>query len=221
MTTFSQLVDEVAFELRRLDATTDLVGYLNKSLREAFYHPKSGTLGLYGASLFEDSFTHVGNEPYIGQPWNQDRLQNIAAVYNTTTGEYIQQKRPNTAYRPGEVVTPLNQGIYWYRSGPSIVISGINDGDTILLAWYEFAPRFVYYPPGERPSVYDPDANTYSGTEAEQALCTHWLLQRWTEALKDGMKAKLWARMDEQNRSRMAYSSFNDYRLQIWTSESL
>ena len=80
MTTFSQLVDEVAFETKRPDLLAEIATYLNQTIREVHFEPSRGNVAFYSNNRRE--FQNVATTE-TGQIWdipNPSAFQAIEAV---------------------------------------------------------------------------------------------------------------------------------------------
>lgn len=221
MTTFSMLVDEIAEESRRPDMLLDLAGWLNDTLREVHFHPSDSRRLTYTASMLETEFTVPDSNPYLWQVPSTARFQSVEAIYNMSAGKYYTERRPRTVYLPGVVIDKPESELYWYRTGEHLTLAGHLPGSSVLVAWYEYPRTFMYIAKGNRPVEYDPNTETYTGTEAELAMETHWLITRWKSVLSYGTRAKMHARMGEDGRSRLAFSSYQTGLLALVNAESV
>ena len=70
---------------------------------------------------------------------------------------------------------------------------------------------FTYLP------AYDVDDTT---RENAHLLITNWLLIRWEELIKEGVRAKLYKRVADQVRMRAAYSAFESARVAMGAAET-
>jgi hypothetical protein len=88
-----------------------------------------------------------------------------------------------------------------------------------------FVKTLAYKTANQRTIEYDKDTDTYSlvggGTPTEEQLEveTHWLLQRHGECVKEGTRAKLYKRLADESRARMAFSAFESMRTGVTLNE--
>lgn len=227
MSTFSQVVDEIVTEHLRPDLLVSVTSWLNETIREVHFDNRNGTNAtvLYDANRVEDEFAPsvlpaLWSIPAIA------RFQQLETAFYVERGVYAKKRNPTRAYEDGyENIEP-----YWYRSGSQLAFNGISIGDTAKLSWFEFPRRLNYYTAALRPATYniETDAWTYlsaydvSDTTRENAqnLVSNWLLLRWTEVLKEGVRAKLFKRQGEETRAKMCFSQFEALKLGLISSES-
>lgn len=227
MSTFSQIVDELVLEHIRPDLRTSICSWLNETIREVHFDNRNGTNGtiLYDSNRVEDEFVPsvlpaLWSIPAIA------RFQQLEAAFHKERGVYFHKKNPARVYERGfDNVDP-----YWYRSGPSLVFNGMNVGDTAKLSWFEFPRRLNYYLVGARPATYDIETDSWTYIPAydvsdatrqnAQDISSNWLLLRWAEVLKEGVRAKLFKRQGEETRAKMCFSQFESLKLGLVSSES-
>lgn len=221
MTTFSQLVDSLATEAVRPDLKASIVSYINQTIRELHFKPGTQSPALYGANRFEEEVVVGVSGTYLWDIPAPARFQRLEAVYVVDLDRYIYPKSPTEIYKDGVATDIPFKDMYWYRTGPQVAINTMSAGWTLRLSWFEYPRRFVYYAVGSRPSVYDPETETYTGDSAAQEKCTHWILQRWEDAVLEGGRAKLYKRLGDESRGRMSYSAFESHRNQVWDAEGM
>lgn len=247
MTTFSQLVDEIAAEMVRPDMRTrgDIQEYTNQVIREL--HTKRQTNGNSMAILFEsnrlEDEVEIAELPAIWEIPAVARFQRFETAYYVERGCYARKKHPDRNLLSGIG----NSDPYWYRSGSGIVFNGINEGETIKLSWFEFPRRLAYYMqqsdptpiPNPAPSMalaaprpatwdYETEAFAYAtaydvnATTRENArnLTTNWVLQRWSTVVKEGVRAKIFKRQGEESRAKMTFSLYESLREGMHSSEA-
>ncbi len=216
MTTFSQLVDKMTMELLRPDLKESVASYVNQTVREIHFIPGTQSPAFFEANRKEDLAVVNSDGSYFWPIPVPATFQNLEAIYNTTLGCYHVKKSPSVMYR--ETDQPgMNRT--FYRSGSTVAISGVGAGQNLLISWFEYVRSLRYQPAGSRTVTYDEDAMTYSGTEAEQELATHWLLNRWPMVIEEGVRAKVWKRLGDDVRGRTAYSAFESMRRSLWEAE--
>jgi hypothetical protein len=224
MTTFSQLVDDVVTELLRPDLKTAIAAYTNQTIRELHFKPGSNVPVKYDANRFEDELTITTDGSWSWAIPSATRFQDVEAIYLDYIGRYVERRNPRIAL---EVSYEPYADLYWYRSGPSISIAGVRDGWTGKISYFMYAQTFAYKTVSQRVVVYDADTDSYKfrdgtpGTPTEEQLDreTCWLLQRWADTVKEGVRAKAWKRLADGDRARMAYSSFESMRDAVWGTE--
>jgi hypothetical protein len=122
-----------------------------------------------------------------------------------------------------------------YRSGDNYVFNGYGGaGATIQLAYYEYPRRLKYYKNDTtRPAMYDEDLESWSyqapysadiapnNKAKAQDLTTNWILMRWEDLVLAGVRAKAYSRAGDQDRSRAAYSIFENSRSTFIAAESM
>lgn len=218
MTTFSQIIDEIAKELVRPDIINMLPGFLNQVMRESHTHAQNKL-----PVLFDDNRQELeiiidsvqGNGSFLWAVPNLSLLQRIETVYYVGPRQYAHPRDPTTAMRP--VTSNLSDLFYYYRSGPAIAMFGAGrTGNKILVSWFQYLKSLPYYKPGDtRPLTFNLESYTYSqpdsATESLAAAMeksTNWMIQRHSEMLKSGLRAKAYTRMDDLNRARSNYSVY-------------
>jgi hypothetical protein len=218
MTTFSQIVDEVAKELIRPDIINMLPGFLNQVMRESHNHAQTKLPVLFNDNRNESEIIIDAvqeNGSFLWAIPDVARFQRMESIYYVSNRMYALHRDPTMAMRP--VTANLQDKFYWYRSGPAIAMFGAGrTGAKILVSWFKYTRSLTYYALGEsRPLSYNRETDTYvqpdSATEnLADALnkTTNWLIQRHEEMLKSGLRAKAYTRMDDLNRARSNYSIF-------------
>jgi hypothetical protein len=218
MTTFSQIIDEIAIELIRPDIINMLPGFLNQVMREVHTHAQTKLPVFFNDNRLElevviDSVQDNGS--FLWAIPRVARWQAMEAVYFMGPRQYATHRDPTVAMRP--VTSNLSDLYRWYRSGPMIAMFGAGrTGAKIRLSWFEYLKSLSYYKKSEvRPLIYDlrtglytqPDSATENLADAMEKT-TNWLIQRHEEMLKSGLRAKAYTRMDDQNRARSNYSQY-------------
>ena len=227
MTTFSQLVDDVVMELLRPDLLVAAVSYVNQTMRELHFKPNPAGQSImvhYDANRLEDEVPVNTPEPFLWTIPSTTSFQDMEAAYSPTIGLYIKPKNPRVTKA---VSFEPNANVFWYRSGPSIAFAGLPNGSTLQISWFEYARSMGYRATADRVVEFDPLNQVYvrvgggpAPTEAELLLETNWMLQRWGDSVvKEGLRAKLWKRVGEIERGRMAYSAFESARSGLWMAE--
>lgn len=231
MTTFSQLIDDTVIELVRPDLDTFLPAYLNQTIREFHTFSRDGTPVLYDDNRQEESVIlsqmELNQWKYNWSIPNMTRFQYMDTVYYDGIGRYVAEKNPRIAKI--RTLDGIDETYYWYRSGQYIVFSNPGmDGQAVLLSWFEYPRTLIYYPKGTSPILYNRETDTYEenpkylgpviSLEEKMARSTNWILQRHEMATQEGLRAKSWKRADDQNRSKLSYSTFETMKLAVQQS---
>lgn len=226
MTTFSQCVDDVVVEMMRPDLLVASISYANQTLRELHFKPNPGGQPVpvhYDANRFEDEIAVNTVEPFLWTIPAVNAFQSLETAYSPELGIYIKPKNPRISKAPS--FEPY-ANVFWYRTGPSVAFAGLPNGSNLQLSWFEYVRSMGYIALANRVVTFDPLTQTYSkvggGTpsEAEMLLETNWMLQRWGESVvKEGIRAKMFKRIGDMDRGRMAYSSFESGRAGLWAAE--
>lgn len=222
MTTYSQLVDDIVKELVRPDMKVAVASYTNQTIRELHFKPNQNSPIQYDANREEDVLAIDTDTSWSWPLPSATRLQSIESVYLDDLGIYVPERNPRIALRPS--YEPFAE-VYRYRSGPVLVLSGVSAGWTGKVSYFMFVRSLGYLPVANRVIVYNAATDTYvlvaGGTPTQEQLDTetNWMLQRWPETVKEGVRAKVWKRIGDVDRSRLAYSSFESSRESVWNSE--
>jgi hypothetical protein len=227
MTTFSQLVDEITREVRRPDLLLDIATYLNQTIREMHFDPKTGAAAEFIDNLKEVQVTATVDTGFGWDIPNQAVFQRMLAVRydsiftNDAKTTYIQQRSPG----PGM----SGQHLFWYRAGPRVTFAGYGGvGGVISIAYFEYPRSLKYYTLANRPAERDLDLGwTYAPVfdttdelrEAAQFYTSNWMLERWEVIVAEGVRAKVYKRIADTERARTCYASFMAMRAGVYTGE--
>lgn len=222
MTTFSQLVDEIVTEHLRPDLLVTVTSYANQTIRELHSKSKDSSPILFHSNRVEEEWTTTA-EPAVWTIPNVARFQRLETAFIPLIGEYIVERSLSK-------LNDFNNYIKyaWYRSGPTIAFTNLLTGTVVRLAYFTFPKNLVYYTTANRLVTWNPEteAYTYTGapTDEEKAErlenATNWILERWGEStVKQGVRSKIFARLGDPERSRMAYSQYESMREQMHSSE--
>lgn len=232
MTTFSQLVDELVSETKRPDLRAEIATYLNQTIREVHFEPSRGNVVFYGENRREEQ---VVASLETGEIWD---IPNPALFQAMETVRFASWGLGRTEYAEEATPGPMlaAKPFFWYRSGPSIVFGGTQGyggvGGIIQLSYFEYPRSLKYKLPAVREAEYDVESGwTYNtvdtvdyGSTAElqataQLLTSNWLLMRWADVLREGLRAKVFKRLSDDVRQRTSYSLFQQLRQGLYTSE--
>jgi hypothetical protein len=211
--TFSKLIDDAIARSRRPGLILDIIGYANSTIREC------EVLAFFKRDLVEDQLT-ADASPFI---WEHPlRFRMLRTAFYLTKNIY-----------PGFVQPGLKQEQYetpyfYYGASTYIVFAGVDVGDLIDVAYYEYLRRLRYYEDttGNRPAYFDDSTETWYywdgsayvttlGTTAldlaAQALVTNWLVFNWYDTILEGTLAKLFK--DQQDpRSPTSFALYKSYQ---------
>lgn len=226
MTTFSQMVDTLAKEIVRPNMVTMLPDYLNQTIREVHTNAQTSEPVRFADNRVEAVITidndGLGDDSYVWPLPDMTRFQLIEAVYYHSIERYVTQKSPAVARVPN-FRDPM-RGYYWYRTGPTLAFSrpgGV--GDTIDISMFFYPRRLVYQPIALRKVDWDDENEVFTykngGSILDLPKATNWIIERHRDCLMEGVRAKAYKRMDDENRARLAYSQFEALRAAMIHSE--
>lgn len=198
---FSELVDEVVIQTGRRDRMNDIADFARLTMREC------QGIHYFSRDLVEDQITAT-QTPQI---W--DRPVGFRQMW---TVRYGADRYPKFA-RPGRLQSEYTD--YYYSAGNYFAFIGVFPGEEVKMAYFMYAPDFVYLPVGFRPAVYNRVTQTWQyrqpdGTyadhipaatpeeqeileEAARNFVAHWLLLDWWQLIKTGTMTKLYAMIDD------------------------
>jgi hypothetical protein len=228
MTTFSQLVDEVAAETKRPDLLAEIAVYLNQTIREVHFEPSRGNVAFYANNRREIQLVASSESGHIWDIPNPSAFQAIEAVRYPS--HYLGRLEFAKEIAPGP--RAVSVPFYYYRSGPSFVFGGAEGyggvGGLIQISYYEYPRALKYKPMALREAMYDVDdgftyADAYNGSAELRAQArervSNWLLERWSDVLREGLRAKIYKRLSDETRQRTSYSLYSQLRQGLYTSE--
>lgn len=226
MFTFSQMVDEIASEVKRPDLTSEIARYVNQTIRECHFSTDRQAAIFYRENFNEVLLTATSEEGFSWTLPNPTTFQKMAGVkypgrYDVRGGEIWA-----TETIPGRHLNDMTN--YFYQVGREFVFSGYNGlNANIAVGYFAFPPSLKYYTPANRPASYDVvDGWTYHESivteedeEAARLLTTNWLLMRWSDVVSEGVRAKVFKRVSDTERARNCYSLYGQLRQGLMTSE--
>ena len=236
MSSFSQIIDEMAVELVRPDIAGMLPSFLNQAIRETHSSTDDQSPVRFDENRKEIAQTtsSVENNVYLWPIPSTPHFQVIEAVYYPRYGVYAEPSNPR-------VVRDLNPNrpndqFSFYRTGPYFAMRGFGqEGDQIYISWFEYPKSLKYYftaarlPAGAtlRPLEYDVETETYTQPagatmtlEEAKSLTVNWIIERHTEMLKEGVRAKAYKRMGDEFRANLAYAQFKQLLSGMQQAES-
>lgn len=228
MTTFSQMIDKLVAETKRPDLRTEIVTYLNQTIRETHMNPENGKVVMFDANYQEAVVTATQE---TGQTWSLPRPQVFQCELCVKfLDQFWNGKNPYAErVRPGVVMD--DKDFFYYRGGSQFVFGGTRGyggvGARIAIAWYEYPRDLVYYAADSRPCSWDDATQEYTylsavtedQKEAARIQCTNWILERWASLLEEGLRAKVYKRLSDDGRQRTSYSMWMQLRAGIISSE--
>lgn len=227
MTTFSQIVDDVIRITGRPDQILLIPGFVNQTIRELHSEPQSQGLVKYGENLFELEFSPDVDQGYVFTIPRVHRFQTLECFFYSTIGRYAFPKTPSTMF--DGVYTPDRRSNY-YRSGSNFILNGYGGTDSLVkAAWFEYPPSFKYYAVAARPATFNDETGEWTylpayvtdeEKETARDLVSCWLLLRYKELVTQGACAKVFARMSDSERGKVAYSLFQSGRTQLIAAET-
>ena len=226
MTTFSQLVDSIVSETKRPDLVSEISSYVNQTIRECHQHPETNAIQFYADNARETRLVATSISGFTWDIPNRGRFQKMKIVKYSS----IYDRLGNDVF--AEPTTPgrhlQDKEYYYYQVGKTFVFSGYGGlNGQIDLFWYEFPRSLPYLAPAARPmqfnelgeKIYSPEWLTDSTEEAADEVTTNWLLESWTEVIKEGVRAKVYKRVSDTERARTSYSLYAQGRIGLVTSE--
>jgi hypothetical protein len=233
MTTFSQLVDEVVTETRRPDLRAEIAVYLNQTIREVHFEPSRGNVVFYRENRRELEIVATSADSEIWDLPNPATFQGMEAVRYASMN-HLNRLAWAKEINPGSIMA--TEPFYWYRAGSQVAFGGYigygGIGGIIQLSYFEYPRSLKYKAAAEREAEYDSetgftyytvDSVDYDSTPELQAQAqervTNWLLMRWADVLREGLRAKIFKRLSDDVRQRTSYSLFQQLRQGLYTSE--
>lgn len=222
MTTFSQLIDEVATEMLRPDLRASMASYVNQTVREMHFKPGIQVPVDFDANRVEEEVTVTTDGTWLWPVPSSTRFQKLEAAWNKDLGIYSRLKSPRVSL---EFSNEPDYKVYHYRSGETYAFQGVAIDQILWLAYLMFPRTLAYKASADRAVRYDYDTDTYvlvAGgvpTQAQMDAETNWMLQRWSETIKEGLRAKAYKRLGDEGRMRVSFSAFETMRAGVWISE--
>jgi len=226
MTTFSQLVDDMVAETLRRDMVELTAEYLRQTIRECHTNPDKKQSALFDDNLVEDQIT-ASSDSLIWDVPDSGRFQKLLAVryenvWMDDSPVYAKFVKPGRGQ--------IDANYFYYRTGSSFAFKGFGGAYcTVSLAYYMFPRGLKYRKLADRKVTYDLESgfsyDTSLTTPELQAaaleLETNWLIQRWSEVIREGVRAKIYKRTGDDTRAVRCYSAFESARNTIWTAEGI
>lgn len=206
---FSEIVDEVVRVSGRVDKKTQIISYVNATVREI------QTLRNFSKDLIEDILT-AGTAPYT---WTlpEDFRRMITAQYSD--GNWPEHRQPGR-------MQALKNKYYYYQGPDYLVFNGLTAGMTVNVAYIRHLPSLEYYEAEVRPAVFDRVLLTWeyltAVTDEEKEIArmyvSNWILKDWKEAVVQGTLAKIQKDVADA-RATVAYSLYRGLQVKITETE--
>lgn len=217
--TFSALIDDAIQRSRRKDRIADIMSYARASMRECT------VLANFQQSLVEDTVT-VTASPHI---WDCPQEFRILVAFQYANYSTHGERIVPTQKRPGQVIHDRTNPNYYYRSGDSYILAGVEVGEEINVAYLAYLKRLRYYATeADRPARFDVETNLWvyhssydtSTTQQQVAkdLCTNWLMFRWYDLVLEGTLAKLYKTVGD-TRSVATYALYKQQQTDLKAGE--
>jgi hypothetical protein len=226
MTTFSQLVDSIVSETKRPDLVSEIVSYANQTIRECHLHPETSAIQFFPDNARETRLTANREGSFTWAIPNRATFQKIHTVKYTGSYDRLGQEVYPKEVTPGRHLSDITA--YYYRVGKEFVFSGFYGINALIdIYWFAYPPSLKYMPANCRPMVFDDfDQKIYSeawicdsSTEDADKLTTNWILESWSEVVKEGVRAKVYKRLSDTERARTCYSLYAQLRKGLVTAE--
>jgi hypothetical protein len=234
--TFSQVVDNVASRTSRLDKFADIHSYVRSTIREL------ETLRLFKRAFVEEAVTVTGasDTKFVWTHPNNFRVIKKGGIHYPVSDIWPENIPPGKR-QSGE-------DEFWYGGNGYTVFKGVDNDETINIAYYNYSPRFVYKRlPTQTASLYssyslrnayydidaaawkylDVDNVTYVSTLgvgqeavelARREAATDWLLFYWTDLVEEGTVAKVFKTV-EDTRARSSFALFSSLKNTLLATE--
>lgn len=228
MTTFSQLVDTLSIESLRPDMKTMIAGFANQTIRELHYEKMTGAAIGFARNLLELSVVANVDEAFSWTLPRQNLFMRMEAVRYPDMRKYARLRSPSTTHA---FVGTVDWAYFYYRAGNYMVFSGYGGiGSQIDLAWFEYLRKLSYFAPSANPCSWNDDTQAYTyiagynvddTTRAQaQLLATNWMLETHEEIVMQGTRAKLYMRLGDLDRAKLAFSLFENLRPGLTSAET-
>lgn len=191
---FSELVDRAVHTAGRPDALTDIVFFMNETMRLISKRND------FDDDSFEEEIAVPSNtrtvvwKPSVGR----SRFRRIEYVEDGCGCRPV-MVRPNARmnHEPGPIFYALRGEYVFARVCHPLKIY-----------YWTYTPWLQYYPKGARPATFDVEANDWgTATEAQIDLVSNWMLERHAQTVYEGALAKFFASKQDP-RQQQHYAAF-------------
>lgn len=217
---FSEIVDDILQQTRRLDQAVNIASYVNATLRECQVFK-----GRFFARDLVEDVINATSDPFI---WTRPvRFRGLRAA------KYVEENEFPDFIQPGKKQTDQWGKIkdhFFYAATDYFAFSGAGDTATINVAYYKYTRNFRYYVVADRPAVYDRETEIWSYHDdfddsdvlKEQAedVVSHWLMLDWLELIKEGARAKLWKNLSDENKGPKTFASYKSMQVDLLSGEA-
>jgi len=228
MTTLSQIVDELTLELVRPDLRLFIAAAANQTIREV-HTGQNGVTHRFASNRVENLLTVPDGTTDV-YSWvipNFNRFQSSEAYFYESVGRFAMQRPPGTINFSDR--SSVSDRWFWYQSGNYICFSGFGlPGHRIQASGFWYPRSLLYHPVSERYAQYDVESDTWtyrygSGVEEEEAQLrsTNWVLMRWSDLVREGVRAKVFKRLGDQLRAGLCFSAYQDMRIAMQMQETV
>lgn len=222
MTTFSQIVDDLIAETRRPDMKRDIAAYVNQTIRDVHFGAQHKNLLKFNDNLTEVRLLSAVDDAFIWPIVQPQRFAKVEAVFYPTMDAFASERRPSAMH------TMMDNPAIWYRSGQNLVFSGFGgNGSEVLLAYFEYPRKLVYYPTAQRPCQWDVETQAFTYADSylsdpalAEELSTNWLLLRWENVILEGGRAKIYKKLGDESKMRPAFSAWESGRSDLAAAET-
>ena len=226
MFTLSQMVDDIVSEVKRPDLTSEIVRYVNQTIRECHFSTDRQAAIFYRDNFNEELLTADVESGFTWTLPNPTIFQKMAGVKYPAKFDMAGNEIWAIETTPGRHLRDLE--FYFYQVGQTFVFSGYGGiNANIALGYFAFPSSLKYYSVASRPAEYDAETGwTYNSAiitdedkEAARLVSTNWLLMRWSDVVSEGVRAKLFKRVSDTERARNCYSLYGQLRQGLMSSE--
>lgn len=226
MTTFSQLIDSIVAETKRLDLRSTMASYLNQTIRECHFEPEKGNVVFMTANYNEETVQADSDTGFAWTIPDMATFQGIGAIRFDNVFDYDEPVYA-AEVTPGRRMAATLYG--YQRAADRVIFKGYGGENAyVSVCWYQYPSSLKYYAAADRPASYDSGTWTYhedydiddDSRAAAILLVTNWMLLRWGVVLEEGLRAKVYKRLSDDSRARVCYSLYTQQRQGLITSEA-
>lgn len=218
MTTYSQLVDKIILETKRPDLASEIQSYVNQTIRELHNRPDTNATLLFPDNRKEIQLTASTESGFTWELPNPQCWQTLELVRYDSVWDEDGPIYPKVTH-PSRALKDLKY--YAYRAGGYYSFHGYGGiGSIINVSYFEFPRALKYRQAAAREATWDEDSGwTYLAgitTDEQKAAArekgTNWILERWADVVLEGLRAKVYKRVNDEARARTSYSLYAQLR---------
>lgn len=228
MTTLTQVVDTIVAEVKRRDLTSRITTFANQTIREVHAQPNQlGRSLTFKANLHERILIPDVDTGFVWPIPEARNFQLLSDVWYQIPGVAPLERTPSSAMENRHEV---NGRFYFYRSGDSFVFDGYGGTDAPIMVAYHSFPRRLTHFLRNAPVLWNEEEQRYEYSDEynttpekrQEALdkSTNWVLERWTDVILEGVRAKTYKSIGDDGRARLSYSLYESSRPQLVAAES-